>query len=94
MSPAGRVEDLILGNDFRGAKSYEYFFPHLPESRRELLAMVERACTGPSWIVPSRDYEVDPETGEHRLRSNFSTRKGARPWWKGLENRDTASSRA
>jgi radical SAM superfamily enzyme YgiQ (UPF0313 family) len=84
-----RLEDLILQNDFRGAKGYEYFFPHLPESRRDLLAMLEEACTGRSWLVPSRDYELDPETREHRLRSHFSAAKGARPWWRGLEKRDT-----
>ena len=84
IDPSRPYEELVFRNDFRAVKSYEYFFPHVKENRKELLASVERTCRGKRWILTSKDYPPDPKTGELSLHSEISVEPGARPWWQGL----------
>jgi len=92
IDPTIKYEDMIARNDFRGMKGYEYFFPHLKDSREELLAMMEQACTGRLWLVASRDYQTDPETREYSLRPEISARKGDRPWWRSMQREDAGAA--
>jgi len=81
-------EDIVLQNDFRAMKGYEYFFPGVKDSRRELSALLDRACMGRHWRITSRDYTPDPNTGEFAFRKGISVQKGARPWWVGWARDD------
>jgi radical SAM superfamily enzyme YgiQ (UPF0313 family) len=83
-------EDVIFGNDFRAMKGYEYFFPHLAETRRELGNYIQSLAVGEKWRITSRDYAPDPATGEFAFRPEVSVEKGARPWWTGWTRRATA----
>ena len=93
IDPAVPYDELVLANDFRGVKRYEYCFPHAGPGRRALIERVARACRQPRWLVTSRDYPPDPRTGELSLHPDIHVERGARPWWRGL-HRKTASEEA
>ncbi|MCY3018305.1 MAG: radical SAM protein [Planctomycetota bacterium] len=76
--------DLVLDNDFRAVKSYDYFFPHLKQPRKQLMDWIGGVCTGPRWLLAGRDYVPDPQSGELTLRPEIQIAEGSRPWWKGL----------
>ena len=84
IDPEISYDELVLSNNFRGIKAYEYFFPHIQEQRKEFAAEVRAACTGPSWLVTSQDYVPDPQTGEFSLHPDIQVEAGARPWWRGM----------
>jgi hypothetical protein len=88
IDPARPYEDLVLGNDFRAARRYEYLFPHVKEDRRELLKWVAQACRRRHWLT-SEDIVPSPGTGEFHLRPEIHTEPGARPWWSGLDRSET-----
>ena len=87
-------EELVLANDFRGVKRYEYFFPHAAEPQRALRERVARACCGERWILSGKDYAPDPDTGELALGSDIVVESGARPWWRGLHRREEGKAAA
>jgi len=89
IDPSKRYADLVFQNDFRGVKAYDYFFPHVKKDRGSLLESVERACRGKRWLLTSKDYALDPVTDEFSLHPDILTRRGARPWWRGLRRRGT-----
>ena len=84
IDPAMSYEDLVLANDFRRVKRYEYFFPHAAEPQRTLRERVARACRAERWVLSRRDYVPDPGTGELVFGSDIFVEPGARPWWRGL----------
>jgi hypothetical protein len=84
VDPDRRYEDIILENDFRAMKGYEYFFPHVQEGRDELLEFVDRGTQRPRWLLTSRDYKPDPGTGGLALVPEKAVSPGSRPWWRDL----------
>jgi len=84
IDPSVSYEELVSRNDFRGLKSYQYYFPHIKEGRSELLQWAQRVCAGKRWLLTSKDYIPDPQTGELALRPEVHTVPGARPWWRDL----------
>jgi radical SAM superfamily enzyme YgiQ (UPF0313 family) len=82
-------EEIVFDNDFRAMKNFEYFFPHIKDSRRQLAALLDRTCIGRRWRVTSRDYAPDPETGEFSFKPEITVRKGARPWFSGWSREPT-----
>jgi hypothetical protein len=90
IDPAVPYDELVMKNDFRGVKTYEYFFPHIKEDRRQLIAEVRKACTGPTWLVTGQDYVPDPDTGEFALSPDICIVPGRRPWWHGMKRKATS----
>jgi hypothetical protein len=93
IDPKRPYEDLVLGNDFRAARRYEYLFPHVKEDRRELLKWVAQVCRRRRWLT-SEDIVASRGTGEFHLRPEIHTEPGARPWWSGLERNAGAGQAA
>jgi radical SAM superfamily enzyme YgiQ (UPF0313 family) len=87
IDPDISYDELVMSNNFRGVKAYEYFFPHIKEDRRRFVEEVKAACTGPTWMVTSQDYVPDPETGELGIAPDIQIQPGARPWFKGLQRK-------
>ena len=90
IDPSKPYEELVFHNDFRAMKAYEYFFPHIKESRKQLSALLDRSCLGERWRITSRDYAPDPKTGELAFGPQISVQRGARPWWSGWTRADTS----
>ncbi len=87
IDPAIAYDELVLSNNFRGVKNYEYFFPQVQENRRQFVADIRKACTGPKWLVTNQDYVPDPVSGEFALHPDIEIQPGARPWWQGLKRK-------
>jgi radical SAM superfamily enzyme YgiQ (UPF0313 family) len=83
IDPSRPYEEIVFENDFRAMKHYEYFFPHIEDSRRKLAELLDRTCIGEHWRITSRDFAPDPETGEFGFKPGISVPKGARPWFSG-----------
>jgi len=84
INPETPYEDLVLANDFRRVKRYEYFFPHAAEPQRALRERLARACRGERWLLSGKDCVPDPGTGELVFGPDIVVESGARPWWRGL----------
>jgi len=89
IDPARPYEDIVFENDFRAIKKYEYFFPRITEKRNELLDWIAKACRQKHWVLTSKDYPPDPDSGELSLHPDITIQPGARPWWKGLTRKDS-----
>ena len=84
IDPSRPYENLVSENNFRAVKRYEYFFPHRDGNLKVLRESIADACRAKHWLLTSRDYVPDPETGEFSLRPEIHVEPGARPWWRGL----------
>lgn len=58
--PSAPFEDLVLGNDLKGVKSCNYFYPHLQRGRKASLDEVAACCICLSWIYNDKDSVPDP----------------------------------
>lgn len=84
IDPLRPYEDIVLKNDFKAMKGYEYFFPSVKNGRKEFLKLIGNMKLCKHWLVTGCDYSPDPRTGEFATNSNIMVQEGIRPWWLGL----------
>ncbi|MBW1847398.1 MAG: radical SAM protein [Deltaproteobacteria bacterium] len=73
-------EDVVLKNDFKEMKKYEYLFPHLLHGRKEFIKRIKKINLGKRWRITSLDFAPDPKTGEFAANSNILLDSKIRPW--------------